>query len=389
MGRLSAIVLCLAISSVLLPFKAKVSPSFLAAVGSVLGELAPLPRWRRACLPSDENWDFYRKFFFGGRVPAFSYQQEQALVSESEEEYLKRIMTCTLNKVHGSTTNAGEASRLILDFLLPRLPESMNVYGLDTRRERRYYLAQILHESDGLTKTVEFSYKNDWNGVLETFVDSEGEDCGPYLEVTENVIERNHFNNEYSSSKNKYKATFRGRGLIQLTGCPNYTDYFYHRAALKASLKGRQEDAASGNALRQIDLDGDKRKGITYNRRISDTMFCSEDDLNSLADKIREDFTLEPMTFASDFDHTANALALPCLEGGASTSVISENRADRVTVEAISSIGSREFLVDSSLWFWRRYCTNNRRYGRLYGAHLFQGMMPTQKSRASGHRHNA
>ena len=219
----------------------------------------------------------------------------------------------------------------------------------------------------------------------------------------ENTTEKNHFNNEYSSSKNKYKAAFRGRGLIQLTGCPNYTDYFYHRAALKASLKGRQVDAASGNVLRQIDLDGDRRKGITYSKRISETMFCSEDDLDSLADEIREDYTLEPTTFASNFEHTANALALPCLEGGASTSVISEHRAgwskggngaewiERVKVEAISFIGSREFLVDSSLWFWRRHCVKNDYYsGALQRAFSSQDAdTEIEGIRASGHRHNA
>ena len=91
--------------------------------------------------------DFYRELFFGGRFPAFSYQ-EQTLVSESEEEYLQRVVSCTLNKAH-SITIKREASLLMLNFLLPRLTESMNVYGIDVRRQRRYYLAQILHESGG------------------------------------------------------------------------------------------------------------------------------------------------------------------------------------------------------------------------------------------------
>ena len=296
MGRAPASALCLVLMSSVPSASGAPTPSFLAAVGSILEQPAPFFRKKSACLPSDEDGDFYRGLFLGRRIPASSYQG-QVLSSESEEQYLERVVTCTLDSVHGETVG-GRASLLMLDFLLPRLLEGMDIYGVDTRRKKRYYLAQILHESGGLTKTVESSYKGYWG------------------------------------------------------------------AALKASLRARREDAASGRPLGQIDLDGDRRKGISYELYV-DGMFCSEDDLDSLADQIREDFLLEPTTFASNFEHTANALALPCPEGGASTVVISGNRADRVRVEAISSIGSGEFLVDSSLWFWRRHCVNNRRYRRV------------------------
>ena len=181
--------------------------------------------------------------------------------------------------------------------------------------------------------TVEKTYRRRWNEVLATADSNSGWDCQKYLSAIES--DKYYFDNNYIYSKDTYQAPYRGRGLIQLTLCSNYLHFFYNQAAL---------DVNQSYLLKRLDsyfYYTDERRALIQKR--SET-FCSSHMLDNI-----EDFKNDglPLNFENllnipgfnttldSFERAVNELSLPCQGRG------------------FSDMSSIEFLVDSSLNYWR------------------------------------
>ena len=242
---------------------------------------------------------------------------------DTQEKRLSNTLVCALNQIFPPPPPAMKRMRT-LNFMSRKLAKNFHTYGLSSDREKAHFLAQIVHETAGLSSTIENrSRTSAWKKVLNDT--SPQWACNNYLDAIEK--DKYFFDNHYKHSKNRYKSTFRGRGLVQLTGCNNYLQFFYHKAAVKA---GRMDLAYKKVTFyHQGDWDDEK----------IDFFYCSADTLRQVSQQFERDgLTLEPSSLVNDFENTVNQLALPCKERG------------------VPPMSSQEFLVDSSLWYWKKNC---------------------------------
>ena len=184
-------------------------------------------------------------------------------------------------------------------------------------------MAQVLQETGNFLYTVEKFGANRWRNVLRAANPPDGWDCDVYYNAIER--DRDAFDNRYNNSK-VYKAKFKGRGLIHLTGCHNYLSFFYNQAALKANKKSIVRNL--GGYFSYINREGDAMN-------LKDSKFCTDEILENIVDFEANGLTFEPQEIVKDFGDTADRLSLPCQGRG------------------VPSMNSLEFLVDSALNYWR------------------------------------
>ena len=239
-----------------------------------------------------------------------------------EEKRLKEALTCALGDIYPPPPPAMRMMRT-LNFLSSSLTKKLREYGFGSDREKAQFFAQLIHESAGFSSTVERTGNALWKGVLRS--DAQEWNCSGYLDAINR--DKDYFDHNYRHSKDRYKATYRGRGLVQLTGCRNYLSFFYHKAALEAD---RSDLAWKDKKFFTEDEWGDMRD--------IDWAYCDHNTLKNVAQQFAADGLVLDQALVNNFEGTVNNLALPCEDKGA------------------GFMSSEEFLVDSSIWFWKKNC---------------------------------
>jgi putative chitinase len=116
----------------------------------------------------------------------------------------------------------------VLDALVSSLDVLGEKYGVNSPLRLAHFLAQTAHESGGFRLTEEnLNYSADsLNKVFPKYFKNAGRDAQEYHlqpEKIANVVYASRMGNGDTDSGDGYK--FRGRGLIQLTGRSNYTNF--------------------------------------------------------------------------------------------------------------------------------------------------------------------
>jgi len=118
------------------------------------------------------------------------------------------------------------------DKVLKALVESLKLladkYGINTPLRLSHFLAQTAHESGGYRAIEEnLNYSADGlNKIFPKYFKNAGRDAQAYHRQPEkiaNIVYASRMGNGDTASGDGYK--FRGRGVIQLTGRSNYTNF--------------------------------------------------------------------------------------------------------------------------------------------------------------------
>ena len=112
-----------------------------------------------------------------------------------------------------------------IDFYLDALNSQLSASGIITLLRAAHFIAQVAHESGSFKyKTENLNYSDKaLRAVFGKYFKSD-EEAKKYARKPEeiaNVVYANRMGNGDTSSGDGWK--YRGRGLIQLTGCENYT----------------------------------------------------------------------------------------------------------------------------------------------------------------------
>lgn len=257
-------------------------------------------------------------------VPEETDENNNDDVSEVTATELYDSLSCTLSTIYGETPLSKKRVRT-LKLIADKMSAGFEKFDLSTNVEKAHYISQLTHESDGFSATVERVLGPTWRELFRG--ESETWNCPQYLDAVNE--DDNYFNERYVYSRNSYKSKFRGRGLIQLTGCFNYLGFYYHLSAKE-------------NNHPDSDL---HRTYFTYQDERGDTiqvgMYCSDDALERMDGEFsKKGLAISPQSLLNSFEETSDELALPC--------------SDRGTPE----LSSTDFIVDSSFWYWKK-CQNS------------------------------
>ena len=278
-------------------------------------------RWKKTllCLPFIVTFLFCVCFYmwnFFGRYPAALSKQDFA----AEETRLKDAVSCALRGMVDPTT--AQKASATLDFMGGELVRGFDVYGISSNIEKAHFLAQVMFESGYFTKTVEGAGGDTWRDGNVFDSRSSTWKCGAYLNAIHS--DKDFFDTQYIRSRDKYRAKFRGRGLIQLTHCYNYVNFFYHEMAKevgRADLTNSESDTIMYS-----------HEGIS--KTLKNKIFCENEELASIAEAFKEDSLHFPRELITNFENTVDRLSLPC------------------EFTTVSFMQSPDFIVDTSLWFW-------------------------------------
>ena len=256
-----------------------------------------------------------------------------------EDKQLGNIIICALNKVYSPPPPAPARMRL-LQFILPGLEQRFSLHQVNSSVQKSHLLAQLIYESAGLIMTIESQfYSSHWQDVIK--YPGKKANCSR-KHIAAMKSDRSYFNHTYAKSKSTYRASFRGRGLIQLTHCYNYVAFFRHKAAVE-KLSEPNLSASERKKFKAISQDSNYLKRDFFCQAISsqsscNPSFCSPYQLKKLAIHIedKEDLEIKPPGLIEDFESTVDILAVPCKES------------------KVSAMTSKEFIVDSGLWYWKR-----------------------------------
>ena len=259
----------------------------------------------------------------------------------SEDERLRDVIACASGQFYGFTS---PARRRLLQFLTPGLEQKFRLYQVDSPTQKSHLLAQMMYESAGFMATAEGRLaKKPW---LDALNNREGEGSCAKEYATAIKSDKIHFDSYNRQSRNTYKSTYRGRGFIQLTHCYNYVAFFRHKAALE-KLSEPNLSASERKKFKAISQDSKYLERESFCRAIAagpscNTSFCSSDQMKNMAAYLKKEEGLEikPPELLGDFEATLDILAAPC------------------HANKVSAMTSREFIIDSGLWYWQR-CQKN------------------------------
>ena len=269
-------------------------------------------------------------------------RKDACVISDSvgvsrEDEQLKSTINCALNQIYRPVSLA---RRRLLQFIVPGLEQRFRLYGVNSSIQKSHLLAQMMYESAGFVATAEGQLAEEpWQEVLNGSINED--DCSEkYAKAIKS--DKIHLDKYKHESKNAYKATYRGRGLIQLTHCYNYVAFFRHKAALEklSELNLSADDREKFEAISQDDkyLRQQDFCQATSSKDSCNVSFCSSSQLKNMANHLKrtEGLEIKPPELIADFEKTVDILAAPC------------------RVNRVSAMTSKEFIIDSSLWYWQR-----------------------------------
>ena len=126
--------------------------------------------------------------------------QDQDQDQSADTTALYDQISCALKSVYNEDHLPLKRSRT-LKFIVSRLQMNFSDYDLTTTTEKSHFLAQLFHESDGLSATVERILGPSWRSL---FNDSSDQwQCDAYLDAVNE--DDSYFNHSYVYSKNSYR----------------------------------------------------------------------------------------------------------------------------------------------------------------------------------------
>ena len=281
------------------------------------------------------SWKWVFKEYSGREVSS-------AIPISDEAEQLREVLYCTLDE-HLDIEFEDQSKRMI-DFIYRELAAKFTVYNITKDLEKIHFLAQAMDETENFLFTIEKARSSVWRSVFRLNNFPEG-NCQNYLSAIDN--NKSYFDDIRRRSRLTYRATFRGRGLHQLTHCANYLGFFYHKAAQRINNE-------QSNLMRTYFYDPDDNLIETDN-------FCGTDLLRHVSLSQFERVGLPPLSadLINNFENTVNQLSLPC--HNKTGQFIHQNyQCPNETAlpcnsnENFKIMDNLEFLVDTALWHWKK-----------------------------------
>lgn len=200
----------------------------------------------------------------------------------------------------------------MMNLLSPHLEAGFRKFGLGGR-ERALFYSQVIEESGAFTTMTE----------SKSYAHQPGAD--PIGQLTVAAIYDRQFAGHKGAKKSKHFGQFRGRGLLQISGCENYLSVIHY---LNLMDKGQPPVWRSGWRYQQ---DG---------QNISIGTVCSDEDLAKFARQYNDKFRM-------------NADLYGILDNPARLAMVGAQLTDPMSKKTVPS---EQVLVESSLAFWRGQC---------------------------------